>query len=108
MWARRTQEAGAQRTLRYRHEHTKHCTLQALLFMYHIPYKYHPYRLPIQSVRLERDAVQSGTCITALQNELATNTLQIHALQTTRQNPSYITQYKNTIIFTHAVSHTNF
>lgn len=71
--------------LKYRHEHTKHCTLQVLLFMYHIPCKYHPYRLLLHSVRLECDAVQSGTSITALQNVLAAITLQIHALRTMQQ-----------------------
>ena len=71
--------------LKYRHENTKHCTLQVHLFMYHIPHKYHPYRLPIHCVHLESDAVQSGTCTTALQNVLATISLQIHALQTTQQ-----------------------
>lgn len=84
MWAR-TQEAGDHRTLRYRHEQTKHCTLQLFLFLYHAPYKYHLYRLPIHSVHLEHDAVQPGTCTNALQNVLATITLQICALQTMQQ-----------------------
>jgi hypothetical protein len=53
--------------------------------MYHIPHKYHPYKLPIHSVRLGCDAVQSGTYTTALQNVLAAITLQIHALQTMQQ-----------------------
>ena len=93
MWAR-TEEAGAHRALRYRHEPTKHCTLQVLLFMYHIPYKYHLYWLPIHSVCLECDAVQSGTCTTALQNVLAAISLQIHALRTTQQPLPYHTVQK--------------
>jgi hypothetical protein len=91
--------------LRYRHEHTKHYTLQVLLFLYHIPYKYHPYRLPIHSVRLECDAVQSGTCTTALQNVLAAITLQIHALQTMQQPLPHHTVQKYHNIHPHSLTH---